>query len=113
MSTTHFVMHWKEVSWSPLAKEPGRAAWQHETGVQNLADVNLTLLDVLLRSVVTQRKRLSQPVMDDVHSGKTWVFSLSELSTSIVLCVVIQSSESTCLVWPICLEQTVKPVVSP
>ena len=71
MSTTHFVMYWKEVSWSPLAKEPGRAAWQHDTGVQNLAAVNLTLLDVMLRSVVTQRKRLSQAVMDDVQSWKT------------------------------------------
>ena len=53
----------KKCPWSPLAKEPGRAAWQHDTGVQNLAEVNLTLLDVLLRSVVTQRKRLSQAVM--------------------------------------------------
>ena len=51
--------------------EPGRAAWQHDTGVQNIADVNLTLLDVLLRRVVTQRKRLSQAVMDDVQSWKT------------------------------------------
>ena len=58
-------MYWKEVSWSPQAKEPGRAAWQHDTGAQNLADVNLTLLDVLLRSVVTQRTRLSQAVMDE------------------------------------------------
>ena len=52
MPTTHFVKYWKEVSWSPLAKEPGRAAWQHDTGVQNLADVNLTLRDVLERSAV-------------------------------------------------------------
>ena len=52
MSTTHFVIYWKEVSWSPLAKEPGRAAWKHDTDVQNRADVNLTLRDVLERSVV-------------------------------------------------------------
>ena len=55
MPTTHFVMYWKEVSWSPLAKEPGRAATQPDTGVQNLADVNLTLHDVLKRSVVESR----------------------------------------------------------
>ena len=45
-------MHWKELSWGPLAKEPGSVAWQHDTGVQNRADVNLTLRDVLERSVV-------------------------------------------------------------
>ena len=52
MSTTHFVIYWKEVSWSPLAKEPGRAAWKHDTDVQNRADVNPTLRDVLERIVV-------------------------------------------------------------
>ena len=52
MSITHFVIYWEEVSWSPLAKEPGRAAWKNDTGVQNRADVNLTLRDVLERSVV-------------------------------------------------------------
>ena len=45
-------MYRKEVSWSPLTKEPGHAAWQHDTGIQNLAEVKLTLRDVLERSVV-------------------------------------------------------------
>ena len=31
---------------------PGRAAWKHDTGVQNREDVNFTLRDVLERSVV-------------------------------------------------------------
>ena len=46
------VMYWEELSWSPLAKEPGRAAWKYDTDVQNRADVIPTLLDVLERSVV-------------------------------------------------------------
>ena len=41
MSTPHFVMYWEELSWSPLAKEPGRAAWKYDTDVQNRADVIL------------------------------------------------------------------------
>ena len=40
MSITHFVIYWEEVSWSPLAKEPGRAAWKHDTGAQNREDVS-------------------------------------------------------------------------
>ena len=45
-------MYWEELSWSPLAKEPGRAAWKYDTDVQNRADDIPTLLDVLERSVV-------------------------------------------------------------
>ena len=71
MSTTHFVNYWKEVSWSPLAKEPGRAAWKHGTDVQNRADVIPTLRDVLERCVV-ETAGLDWRVQSQMTTVSSW-----------------------------------------
>merc|ERR1719446_396903 len=58
MSTSHFMMDWKEVSWMPLASLPTKLGWKRTSG---------------------QRKR-SLPTVMMFPSGSSYVFSLSELS---------------------------------
>merc|ERR1719375_1627935 len=58
MSTSHFMMDWKVVSWIPLASLPIKLGWNRTSG---------------------QRKR-SLPTVMMLPSGSSYVFSLSELS---------------------------------
>merc|ERR1712146_116797 len=58
ISTSHFMMDWKVVSWMPLASLPMKLGWKSTSG---------------------QRKR-SLPTVMMLPSGSSYVFSLSELS---------------------------------
>merc|ERR1712207_29362 len=58
MSTSHFMMDWKVVSWMPLASFPMKLGWNSTSG---------------------QRNR-SEPTVMILPSGNSYVFSLSELS---------------------------------
>merc|ERR1712050_753926 len=58
MSTSHFIIDWKVVSWIPLASLPTKLGWNKTSG---------------------QRKR-SLPTVMMFPSGSSYVFSLSELS---------------------------------
>merc|ERR1719321_2364602 len=58
MSTSHFMIDWKVVSWMPLASLPIKLGWKRTSG---------------------QRKR-SLPTVMMLPSGSSYVFSLSELS---------------------------------
>merc|ERR1719298_138093 len=58
MSTSHFMIDWKVVSWMPLASFPMKLGWKSTSG---------------------QRKR-SLPTVMMLPSGSSYVFSLSELS---------------------------------
>merc|ERR1719420_261032 len=58
MSTSHFMMDWKVVSWMPLASLPTKLGWNNTSG---------------------QRNR-SLPTVMMLPSGNSYVFSLSELS---------------------------------
>merc|ERR1712046_114890 len=58
MSTSHFMMDWKVVSWMPLASLPTKLGWNSTSG---------------------HRKR-SLPTVMMLPSGSSYVFSLSELS---------------------------------
>merc|ERR1712048_933645 len=58
ISTSHFMMDWKVVSWTPLASLPTNEGWNKTSG---------------------QRKR-SEPTVIMLPSGSSYVFSLSELS---------------------------------
>merc|ERR1719379_2508271 len=60
MSTSHFMMDWKVVSWMPLASLPMKLGWKSTSG---------------------QRKR-SLPTVMMLPSGSSYVFSLSELSAA-------------------------------
>merc|ERR1719316_2048459 len=58
MSTSHFMMDWKVVSWMPLASLPTKLGWKRTSG---------------------HRKR-SAPTVMMLPSGSSYVFSLSLLS---------------------------------
>merc|ERR1711933_411423 len=58
MSTSHFMIDWKVVSWTPLASLPTKLGWNSTSG---------------------QRKR-SLPTVMMFPAGSSYVFSLSELS---------------------------------
>merc|ERR1719352_92279 len=58
MSTSHFMMDWKVVSWMPLASLPMKLGWKSTSG---------------------HRKR-SLPTVIMLPSGSSYVFSFSELS---------------------------------
>merc|ERR1719191_900155 len=58
ISTSHFMIDWKVVSWIPLASFPMKLGWNRTSG---------------------QRKR-SLPTVMMFPSGSSYVFSLSELS---------------------------------
>merc|ERR1712025_1180440 len=58
MSTSHFMIDWKVVSWMPLASFPMKLGWKRTSG---------------------HRKR-SLPTVMMLPSGSSYVFSLSELS---------------------------------
>merc|ERR1712019_62141 len=58
ISTSHFMIDWKVVSWIPLASLPTKLGWNNTSG---------------------QRKR-SLPTVMMLPSGSSYVFSLSELS---------------------------------
>merc|ERR1712124_12464 len=58
ISTSHFMIDWKVVSWIPLASFPMKLGWNRTSG---------------------QRKR-SLPTVMILPSGSSYVFSLSELS---------------------------------
>merc|ERR1719362_2766964 len=60
MSTSHFMMDWKVVSWMPLASLPTKLGWNKTSG---------------------QRNR-SLPTVMMFPSGNSYVFSLSELSVA-------------------------------
>merc|ERR1711878_186578 len=60
ISTSHFMMLWKVVSWMPLASLPMKLGWNNTSG---------------------QRKR-SLPTVMMFPSGSSYVFSLSELSVA-------------------------------
>merc|ERR1719460_2291509 len=65
MSTSHFMMDWKVVSWIPLASLPTKLGWKSTSG---------------------QRKR-SLPTVMMFPSGGSYVFSLSELSVAAFISV--------------------------
>merc|ERR1712113_327849 len=65
MSTSHFPMDWKVVSWTPLASLPTKLGWKSTSG---------------------QRKR-SLPTVMMLPSGNSYVFSLSELSVAAFISV--------------------------
>merc|ERR1711912_149204 len=65
MSTSHFMMDWKVVSWMPLASLPIKLGWNNTSG---------------------QRKR-SLPTVMMFPSGSSYVFSLSELSVAAFISV--------------------------
>merc|ERR1719213_1390679 len=60
MSTSHFMIDWKVVSWIPLASLPMKLGWKSTSG---------------------QRKR-SLPTVITFPSGSSYVFSFSELSAA-------------------------------
>merc|ERR1719171_1471953 len=65
MSTSHFMMDWKVVSWIPLASLPMKDGWKSTSG---------------------HRKR-SLPTVITLPSGSSYVFSLSELSAAAFISV--------------------------
>merc|ERR1712083_1273376 len=65
MSTSHFMMDWKVVSWIPLASLPMKLGWKSTSG---------------------QRNR-SLPTVMMFPSGSSYVFSLSELSVAAFISV--------------------------
>merc|ERR1712100_154115 len=65
MSTSHFMMDWKVVSWMPLASLPMKLGWNNTSG---------------------QRNR-SFPTVMVFPSGSSYVFSLSELSPACFISV--------------------------
>merc|ERR1712193_50476 len=65
MSTSHFIIDWKEVSWMPLDSLPINEGWKSTSG---------------------QRKR-SLPTVMMLPSGSSYVFSLSELSVAVFISV--------------------------
>merc|ERR1711879_536381 len=65
MSTSHFIIDWKLVSWIPLASLPMKLGWKSTSG---------------------QRKR-SLPTVMMFPSGSSYVFSLSELSLAAFISV--------------------------
>merc|ERR1719192_2301348 len=65
ISTSHFMMDWKLVSWMPLASFPTKLGWNSTSG---------------------QRKR-SLPTVMMFPSGNSYVFSLSELSVALFISV--------------------------
>merc|ERR1712182_94491 len=65
MSTSHFMMDWKVVSWMPLASLPTKLGWKSTSG---------------------QRNR-SLPTVMMLPSGSSYVFSLSELSVAAFISV--------------------------
>merc|ERR1712129_84212 len=65
MSTSHFMMDWKVVSWMPLASLPMKLGWNNTSG---------------------HRKR-SLPTVMMLPSGNSYVFSLSELSAAFFISV--------------------------
>merc|ERR1719440_1189554 len=65
ISTSHFIMDWKVVSWIPLASFPIKLGWNRTSG---------------------QRKR-SLPTVMMFPSGSSYVFSLSELSVAAFISV--------------------------
>merc|ERR1719473_218973 len=65
MSTSHFMIDWKVVSWMPLASLPMKLGWKSTSG---------------------QRNR-SLPTVMILPSGNSYVFSLSELSVAAFISV--------------------------
>merc|ERR1719436_2319400 len=65
MSTSHFMIDWKVVSWMPLASLPMKLGWKSTSG---------------------QRKR-SLPTVIMLPSGNSYVFSLSEDSVAAFISV--------------------------
>merc|ERR1711988_189567 len=65
MSTSHFVIDWKVVSWMPLASLPMKDGWKRTSG---------------------HRKR-SLPTVMILPSGSSYVFSFSELSAAAFISV--------------------------
>merc|ERR1711977_312198 len=65
MSTSHFMMDWKVVSWMPLASLPMKDGWKRTSG---------------------QRNR-SLPTVITFPSGSSYVFSFSELSAAAFISV--------------------------
>merc|ERR1719324_909811 len=65
MSTSHFMIDWNVVSWTPLASLPTKLGWKSTSG---------------------QRKR-SLPTVMMFPSGSSYVFSLSELSVAAFISV--------------------------
>merc|ERR1712079_225221 len=65
ISTSHFIMDWKLVSWMPLASLPTKLGWKSTSG---------------------QRKR-SLPTEMMFPSGSSYVFSLSEVSVAVFISV--------------------------
>merc|ERR1719263_133225 len=65
MSTSHFMIDWNVVSWTPLASLPMKEGWNSTSG---------------------QRKR-SLPTVMMLPSGSSYVFSLSELSLAAFISV--------------------------
>merc|ERR1712124_217607 len=65
MSTSHFMMDWKVVSWIPLASLPMKDGWKRTSG---------------------HRKR-SLPTVITLPSGSSYVFSFSELSAAAFISV--------------------------
>merc|ERR1719243_338413 len=65
MSTSHFMMDWKVVSWMPLASLPMKDGWKRTSG---------------------HRKR-SLPTVITLPSGSSYVFSFSELSAAAFISV--------------------------
>merc|ERR1719238_425201 len=65
MSTSHFMIDWKVVSWMPLASLPMKLGWKSTSG---------------------QRKR-SLPTVITFPSGSSYVFSFSELSAAAFISV--------------------------
>merc|ERR1719203_94541 len=65
ISTSHFMIDWKVVSWIPLASFPIKLGWKSTSG---------------------QRKR-SLPTVMMFPSGNSYVFSLSELSVACFISV--------------------------
>merc|ERR1712060_312688 len=65
ISTSHFMIDWKVVSWMPLASLPTKLGWNRTSG---------------------QRKR-SLPTVMILPSGSSYVFSLSELSVAAFISV--------------------------
>merc|ERR550537_98190 len=65
VSTSHFMMDWNVVSWTPLASLPTKLGWKSTSG---------------------QRKR-SLPTVMMLPSGSSYVFSLSEVSVAAFISV--------------------------
>merc|ERR1719263_2194013 len=65
MSTSHFMIDWNVVSWTPLASLPMKLGWKRTSG---------------------QRKR-SLPTVITFPSGSSYVFSFSELSAAAFISV--------------------------